>query len=252
MKKTFSFWRSFLRWSIQWGNLETAYWRLSKGAPFCLALSLGASLVALWQALCVAPIDYQQREAFRIIYVHVPLAFYSMGLYSALAIFSAIYLIWRIKIAALFADACVQVGVWITFLALVTGAIWGKPMWGAWWIWDARLTSELILWFLYVGNIALKRALQYSEVAHRVGALVALIGIIDLPIIHFSVYWWQTLHQGPSVLRFAKPSIALAMLWPLLYALFAFLLVILTLVMLNARLGLLRASRGHRWVRSLS
>lgn len=168
-----------------------------------LIITLGTGLV--W-GLFFAPSDYQQGDAFRIIYVHVPSAFLSLMVYMFMAISAAVFLIWRIKIADMIAKASAPVGALFTFLALITGSIWGKPMWGTWWIWDARLTSELILLFLFFGYMALRDALP-PKVGALASSYLAIIGIINIPIIHFSVTWWNTLHQGPTLSRLAKPAI---------------------------------------------
>lgn len=176
-----------------------------------LLLSIGL----VW-GLGFAPIDYQQGDAYRILFVHVPCAALSLGLYVALAVVSVIKLIWRLKLADRIAVAIAPLGAMLTGLALVTGSIWGKPMWGTWWIWDARLTSELVLLFLYWGVIALRQAIPDPERGARAAAILAIIGVIDIPIIHFSVEWWHTLHQGASILHLARPSMPAAMFEPLL------------------------------------
>ncbi len=135
-------------------------------------------------------------------------------------------MIWRIKLAHAVAAAAAPVGAWFTFVALVTGALWGKPMWGTWWVWDARLTSELILLFLYLGLIALRASIDDRDRADRASAVLAIVGVVNLPIIHYSVYWWNTLHQGSTITKFGKPSITVDMLWPLLVMFVAFTLLL--------------------------
>ena len=185
--------------------------------------------------LAFAPADYQQGNGFRIMYVHVPAAVFSMGVYVAMAVAGGIGLIWRLKVAAMVARSCAPIGAAFTFLALATGSLWGKPMWGAWWIWDARLTSELILLFLYLGYMALQEAIEERDTADRASAVLALVGLINIPIIHYSVEWWYTLHQGATILKLGKPSIAPAMLWPLLVMLAAYGLLALLVVLLRTR-----------------
>lgn len=172
--------------------------------------------------LLFAPSDYQQGDGFRILYIHVPSAFLSLAVYSFMAVNALLFLVWRIKIADVLIRASAPLGAWFTILALITGSLWGKPMWGTFWIWDARLTSELILLFLYLGFIALQSAIRDSDQSARAGALLLIIGFIDIPIIHYSVYWWNTLHQGTSLSLFAKPKIDSSMLYPLLSMILAY------------------------------
>lgn len=173
----------------------------------------------LW-GLIFAPLDYQQGDAFRIIYIHVPSAIWSMKLYAAMAIFGFIGLVWQIRTCYMAIAAIAPVGAVVTFIALWTGAAWGKPMWGTWWVWDARLTSELILLFLYFGIMALYASFQDKLQGGKAAAVMSVVGVVNLPIIHFSVEWWNTLHQGATITKFEKPSIAVEMLWPLLMCLF--------------------------------
>ena len=199
----------------------------------------GATLILfcagmVW-GLAFAPADYQQGDSFRIIYIHVPAAAFSMGVYVAMAISGAIGLIWRIKLATMVSKSCAPVGAAFTFLALATGSLWGKPMWGTWWVWDARLTSELILLFLYLGYIALQEAIEERDTAERAAALLALVGVVNIPIIHYSVEWWYTLHQGATIFKFGRPSIAPEMLWPLLIMMVAYALFATVVVLLGAR-----------------
>jgi heme exporter protein C len=201
--------------------------------------------------LVLAPADYQQGESYRIIYIHVPSAWMSMFVYSVLAGASAVSLIWRMKLAEAVARASAPVGAAYTFLALVTGSLWGKPMWGAWWVWDARLTSELILLFLYLGYMALVAAIDDRRTASRAGAVLAIVGVINLPIIHFSVEWWNTLHQGPTVTKFDQPSIALSMLIPLLLMAGAFKFHYLCVMLARVRVEILESERRTAWVNAL-
>lgn len=209
-----------------------------------LVLSTGL----LW-GLFFAPADYQQGDAFRIMYVHVPCAFLSMALYAWMGFLAVLLLVWRIKMAGMMLSLAAQVGAMMTFLALVSGSIWGKPMWGTWWVWDARLTSELILLFLYAAILALSHAFSNKDQGDKVIAIVILVGLIDLPIIHYSVYWWNTLHQGTTLSAFAKPKIAPAMLYPLLMTLSGFALYAAWLVLIKARNELLWRERRKQWVR---
>lgn len=219
--------------------------------PWLSIVTLGLFAAGLYLGLFVAPADYQQGESYRIMFVHVPSAWMSLFVYTFMAILSAIYLIWNIKIAEVMVHSSAVLGAGFTFLALVTGSLWGKPMWGAWWVWDARLTSELILLFLYLGYLALVAAVEDRKSAGRAGAVLILVGVVNIPIIHYSVEWWNTLHQGPTVTKFDKPSIHPSMLWPLLLMAAAFQFYFFTVVLVRARLALIERERRSEWVREL-
>lgn len=191
--------------------------------------------LGLYLGLFVSPADFQQGEGFRIIYVHVPAAFFSLGIYSVIFFCSVIYLIWHIKLADMIAFRSASIGASFTAIALITGALWGKPMWGTWWVWDARLTSELILLFLYFGYIGLRRAIPDVRQSAKAGAILAIVGMVDVPIVHFSVQWWQTLHQGATLAKFATPSMDMNMLYPLYILLLAFGLYYVTLLLINVK-----------------
>jgi heme exporter protein C len=211
-------------------------------------LCFGYGLIA---GLFIAPADYQQGDGFRIIYVHVPSAFASMAIYMVMASSALVTLVWRVKVAAICMSCSARIGAWFTFLALVTGSIWGKPMWGTWWIWDARLTSVLILFFLYLGFIALQSVIPDQQTRERASAVIALVGVINLPIIHYSVIWWNTLHQGPSISKFAAPSIAPAMLHPLLAMIAAFMLFYGLILLMRMRNQILLREIKSQWVREM-
>ncbi len=206
-------------------------------------------VVGLYGGLVLAPPDYQQGDAFRIVYVHAPSAWMSMFIYATMATAAAIGLIWRIKLAHAVAAAAAPVGAWFTFAALATGSLWGKPMWGTWWQWDARLTSELILLFLYLGLIALRASIDDRDRADRASAVLAIVGVINLPIIHYSVYWWNTLHQGATITKFGKPSITFDMLWPLLTMFLGFTLYFGAVLMTRLRGEVIRRERDASWLR---
>jgi len=208
-------------------------------------------VAGLYYGLVKAPPDYQQGESYRIIFVHVPAAWMSMFIYMVMAISGAIGLIWRIKLSDIVASASAPIGAAFTFLALATGSLWGKPMWGAWWVWDARLTSELILLFLYLGFIALQASIEDPRNAARAGAVLALVGVVNIPIIHYSVEWWSTLHQGATVTKLDKPSIHIDMLIPLLLMAVAFKLYYVTSVLMRARAELLLREQNSRWVKEV-
>ncbi len=208
-------------------------------------------IAGLFGGLVMAPADYQQGESFRIIYVHVPSAWMSLFIYIVMATAGAVGLIWKIKIADAIARSSAPLGASFTLLALITGSIWGKPMWGTWWVWDARLTSELILLFLYLGYIALQSAIEDRRTAAHAGAVLTLIGIVNIPIIHYSVEWWSTLHQGATVTKLAVPSIHISMLIPLLIMTVAFMFYFATMVLVRARYEIVDNEKNSSWVSEL-
>jgi heme exporter protein C len=213
--------------------------------PGYLLIAYGA-----FAGLFLAPADYQQKDAFRIIYVHVPAAYLSMLAYMVMAIASGIGLIWRMKLAHAVAASAAPVGASFTFLALITGSIWGRPMWGTWWEWgDPR--SELILLFLYIGYIALRSAIDDTAKADKASAVLALVGAVNVPIIHFSVEWWSSLHQGPTLVREGGPAMDPAMLYPLLAMILGFTLVFGGLLLRRVRSEVLARERRTRWVKAL-
>jgi heme exporter protein C len=205
---------------------------------------------SVW-GLVFAPADYQQGDAFRMLYVHVPAAFFSMVLYAAMGSLSLSLLVWRIKLAGMLLRAIAPVGASMAALALLTGSLWGKPMWGAWWVWDARLTSELVLLLLYLAMLTTQHAYQNQEQGDKLVAILSLVGLLDLPIIHYSVYWWNTLHQGSTVLAFAKPKLHTSMLYPLLVMLAGFLCFALWIILMNTRSVILLRERRKQWVGKL-
>ena len=219
--------------------------------PWSIVATVIFMLIGLVGGLVFAPADYQQGDGFRIIYVHVPAAWMSMFVYMVMAANSAIFLIWHIKLSDIVARSSAVIGASFTFLALVTGSIWGKPMWGTWWVWDARLTSELLLLFLYLGYIGLRSAIDDRRVAGKAAGILALVGAINIPIIHYSVVWWNTLHQAPSVSKFDNPSIEMSMLVPLLCMAIAFKLFYLCILLINSRSELLEQEKRSNWVKEL-
>ena len=207
-------------------------------------LSIGAILslaLGLYLALIGSPPDYQQGETVRIMYVHVPAAWMAMFIYLLLAICGAVALIWRHPLADIAAEAAAPLGAGFTFIALASGSLWGKPMWGTYWVWDARLTSFLLLFFLYLGHIALTHAFDDRQRGRRSAAVLAIVGAINLPIIKFSVDWWNTLHQPASLMRLDGPRIDPAMLWPLLVMAVGFQLLFFALLVLRMMAMLLEA-----------
>jgi heme exporter protein C len=209
--------------------------------PWCAAATAILLGVGLYLALFVAPPDYQQGESVRIMYIHVPSAWMSTFVYAVMAAASAVALIWRHPVADIAAREAAPLGAGFTLLCLVTGSLWGKPMWGTWWVWDARLTSVLVLFFLYLGYIALINAFDEPTRGARAGAILALVGVVNLPIIKFSVDWWNTLHQPASVFRLGGPTIDPSMLWPLLIMALGFTLFFVTLWLMRMRSALMAA-----------
>lgn len=221
-----------------------------KWAPWCLLTGMVIFIAALWWALFKSPPDYLQGESVRIMYLHVPSAWMSLFLYVVMAGCSACGLIFRLKIGFYLSAACAPIGAAFTLAALVTGSIWGKPTWGAWWVWDARLTTELILFFLYLGYIGVRSAVDDQNKADRLAAVVALVGLINIPIIHFSVHFWNTLHQGASVFRMDGPSIAISMLIPLLLMTLAYMILSLAACLESTCCEIMRREHGRRWLQS--
>lgn len=207
----------------------------AKALPWCAWSSAIVLAVGLYWSLAVAPADYQQGDAVRIMYIHVPTAWMALSVYLLVAVASAVALVWRHPLAEVAARAAAPIGAGFTFVCLATGSLWGRPMWGTWWVWDARLTSVLILFFLYLGYIALVNGFDDPSRGGRAGSVLALVGVVNLPIIKFSVDWWNTLHQPASVLRMGGPTIATSMLAPLFVMAAGFLLFFLALLMLRMR-----------------
>ena len=209
--------------------------------PYVSALALIVSVVGLGWGLFFAPADWQQGDAVRIMYVHVPSAWLASAGYVSLAACSFASIVWRHPLADLAAVEIGPVGAAFTGLCLITGSLWGKPMWGAWWVWDARLTSVLVLFFLYLGHIALVRAFDDPERGYRAGAILALVGVVNLPIIKFSVDWWNTLHQPATITLTGAPTMALSMLWPLLISAIGFTLIFAAIVLAGTRAAVMES-----------
>ena len=207
--------------------------------PWLWLVAAGLIGVSLYAALFLVPPDYKQGDTVRIMYIHVPSAWMSLFVYVFLAAASAVALIFKHPLADMAAKASAPVGAAFTFVTLVTGSLWGRPMWGTWWEWDARLTSELVLLFLYLGYIALWRAIEDPIRAAKAAAVLALVGIVNVPIIHFSVEWWRTLHQPASVFRLEGPTIHITMLWPLLLAGLGFMVLFAAVLLVRMRTEIL-------------
>ena len=205
----------------------------------------------LYGGLVLAPPDYQQGDGFRIIYVHAPSAWLSLMIYSVMASAAAVGLIWRMKVAHAVAASCATVGAWFTVVSLVTGMLWGKPMWGAYWAWDPRLTAQLILLFLYLGYMGLRSSIEDTSRADRASAVLAIVGVVNVPIIRFSVDWWNSIHQTPSVMKMDRPSMPADMLVPLLIMLAGFTLYFVAVLLVRLRAEILRRERSASWVREV-
>jgi len=221
-------------------------------APVFGVLCLLCLISGLYLGLVVAPADYEQGDSYRIIFIHVPSAWMSMFVYVVMAVSSAVFLIWRLKIADIVALASAPIGAAFTAIALITGSFWGKPMWGTWWIWDARLTSELVLLFLYLGYLALRGALDSPQSSAKAAAILAVVGVVNIPIIHFSVEWWNTLHQPATISKLDKPSMHISMLKPLLLMVAAFQLMYFYNLMVRIRALILQRESRANWVAELA
>ncbi len=240
------------KWLHPYAKAERAYQLCGSLKPWFGILSLGLLVVGTVWGLVFAPTDYQQGDSFRIIYVHVPSSILSMGAYAAMAIAAFTGLVWQIKLSELFVIAVAPVGICFTLIALFTGAAWGKPMWGAWWVWDARLTSELILLFLYIGILSLYNAFEDKTTAGKAASILTLVGSVNLPVIHYSVEWWNTLHQGATISKFDKPSMDPSMLWPLLINLLGFGLLLGYLGCVRMRNEILQREKHRPWVKEMT
>jgi heme exporter protein C len=230
---------------------QTFYPLAGKMVPLFAALAAVLGAIGLYIAFLVAPTDATQGESYRIIFIHVPAAWMSMFLYVVMAFWAGVGLVFNTRLSSMMASAIAPTGALMTFLALWTGALWGRPTWGAYWVWDARLTSELILLFLYLGFIALQAAIDDPRRADKAGAVIALVGVINVPIIYFSVQWWNTLHQGASVSITRAPSMATTMLWGMLIMALAFWMYSIAVVLHRVRSIILDRERRAEWVREL-
>ena len=236
-------------WFYRLASPPFVYRVAARLTPWLLLFAAAMIVYGLIAGLVFAPPDYQQGDAFRIIYVHAPSAWLSLFAYMTMAVAGGIALIWRIKMGYAVAAAAAPIGASFTILALVTGSLWGKPMWGTYWAWDPRLTSELILLFLYFGVMSLRAAFEDAGRGDRAAALLALVGVVNVPIIHFSVQWWNSLHQGATVAKFAKPDMPGSMLWPLLAMLCGFMLFFGGVLCMRLRGEVLNRERLASWVR---
>ena len=236
------------RWFHQLGSPPYFYRFATRWMPWFGISALLLTVIGMYLGFVEAPADYLQGDSFRIMYIHVPAAWMSMFIYGVMALNGAIALIWRIKLSELLFLSCAPIGAMFTAITLITGMFWGKPTWGAYWVWDARLTSQLLLLFLYFGFIALTRAIEDPRRADRAGAIIALVGAVNVPIIYFSVQWWNTLHQGASVSLTKAPSMATTMLTGMLVMALASWAYTLAVVLWRVRPMILERERHTEWV----
>jgi heme exporter protein C len=216
--------------------------------PWFFALAAMLTVAGVYVGLVAAPTDFQQGEAYRIIYIHVPAAWMSMFIYVLMAVYGVLFLSFNTRLSAMMMSALAPTGAMFTFVALWTGALWGRPTWGAYWVWDARLTSELILLFLYLGFMALQAAIEDTRRADRACALLAIVGVVNVPIIYFSVKWWNTLHQGASVSLTASPTMARIMLTGMLIMALAAWMYSIGAALLRVRAIILEREAGAPWL----
>ena len=238
-----------IRW-FKYSSPQTFYPLAGTLAPWFSAAAALLAIAGLYISFFMAPTDFQQGEAYRIIFIHVPAAWMSRFLYLVMAVWAAIGLAWNTRLSSMMACAIAPTGAIMTFIALWTGALWGKPMWGAWWVWDARLTSELILLFLYLGFMFLHAAIDDPRRADRAAAVIAIVGAINVPIIYFSVKWWNTLHQGASVSLMRSPSMAATMLLGMLVMALAFWMYSIAVILMRVRCVIIERERHADWIKA--
>ena len=236
-----------VRWFHQLGSPPYFDRFAARWAPWAYLFGLLAMAVGLYGALFLVPADYQQGDSFRILYIHVPSAWMSMAVFGLMALYAAIALVWRIKLCEILAMACAPIGAAFTLITLLTGSIWGKPMWGTWWDWDPRLTTELILLFLYLGVTGLYHAIDDRRQAARAAGLLAVVGVVLLPVIHYSVSWWNSLHQGQTISLFGESKMDPSMLPPLWWMVLGTHAWFVGSLLARARADNLRREAGKDW-----
>ena len=236
---------------FKFSSPATFYPLAGKLIPFFWVLAIIFGIAGLWISFFVAPVDAVQGQGYRIIFVHVPASWMSMFIYIMMAVWAGLGLVFNTRLSAMMAQALAPTGALMAFISLWTGAFWGKPMWGAWWVWDARLTSELILLFLYLGFMALQASIDDPRRADKAGAILALVGVVNVPVIYFSVKWWNTLHQGASVSINKSPSMAHTMLWGMLLVALCFWMYSIAIALMRVRTIILERESHSDWVRTL-
>jgi heme exporter protein C len=237
---------------FKYASPQSFYPLAGKLIPWFWVLAAVFGVIGLWVTFFVAPTDAQQGEGYRIIFIHVPAAWLSMFIYIVMAAWAGLGLALNTRLSGMMAQALAPTGAIMAFISLWTGAFWGKPMWGAWWVWDARLTSALILFFLYIGFIALQAAIDDARRADKAGAILALVGVVNVPIIYFSVKWWNTLHQGASVSLMKAPTMAATMLWGMLLMALAFWMYSIAVALTRVRAIILEREAHTEWVKELA
>lgn len=244
-------WQWLKRLYHRMGSPKWFYEISGRWIPWLVALSIVGAIAGLTLGLAFAPADYQQGNSFRIVYIHVPAAILAQSAYMMMAVAGAVYLIWKMKMAAWVAKVLAPIGASFCLIALFTGAIWGKPTWGTWWVWDARLTSMLLLLFLYFGVMAIHQAMDSTESGFKAAAILALVGVVNIPIIKYSVEWWNTLHQPATITLTDKPTMAMEMFIPLLIMILTTYVFFTLLVIWRARNEVLWYERKSRWVKEI-
>jgi heme exporter protein C len=239
-----------LLWFHQLGSPPVFDRFAARWAPPSFLVALAMMAVGLYGALFMVPADYQQGDSFRILYIHVPAAWMSLFVYALMAFYAVIALVWHIKLCEVLAMACAPIGALFTFVTLATGSIWGKPMWGTWWDWDPRLTSELVLLFLYLGVIGLNAAIEDRRAAARAAGFLAIVGVVLLPVIRYSVEWWNSLHQGATIKLFGESTMDSSMAWPLWVMVFATKFWFIGSLLQRARADNLAREAGKDWARA--
>lgn len=239
-------------WCHQLGSPPTFDRFTRRTAPWCYTIAVVLAGIGLWQGLFMVPADYQQGDSFRILYIHVPSAWMSLFVFALMALYAVIALVWRIKICEILAMACAPIGAIFTLITLLTGSLWGKPMWGAWWDWDPRLTTELILLFMYLGVIGLYQVIDDYRRGARAAGLLAIVGVALLPVIRYSVVWWNSLHQGQSIRLFGPSSMDPSMLTPLWLMVLSTKCWFAGTLLVRARADNLRREAGKDWVAQLA
>ncbi|WP_271197861.1 heme ABC transporter permease [Pseudomonas turukhanskensis] len=236
-------------WFHKWGSPKWFYQISGRWLPWLSAAAVLLIATGVVWGLAFAPPDYQQGNSFRIIYIHVPAAMLAQSCYVLLAVAGLVGLVWKMKIADVALQSAAPIGAWMTAIALLTGAIWGKPTWGSWWVWDARLTSMLILLFLYFGVIALGNAISNRDSAAKACAVLALVGVVNIPIIKYSVEWWNTLHQGATFKITERPAMPAEMWLPLLLMVLGFYCFFGAVLLMRMRLEVLKREARASWVK---
>ena len=237
---------------LHWfGAPENFHRFAARWSPWLFLASVPLLLFGLYHALFGVPADYQQGDSYRILFVHVPSAWMSLFIYGVMAVNAFIALVWRIKLSETMAMCCAPIGAAFTFVTLATGSLWGKPMWGTWWTWDARLTSELVLLFLYFGVMGLYAAIEDRRAAARAACFLALIGVVNIPIVHFSVEWWNTLHQGATIKLFKQSTMDASMILPLIALAFGTKLWFAASLLARTQAAMFEQESGKDWARRI-